>query len=467
MSFVVLYFYQGEPGEALETPNCFPLPKGSNPSSPATYGQFLDRFPPSARRGQMHFRFKEDDRTYGYVWKDVTDRQAPLPMSRDGVITCKILCVDVAHTQRRYTRLRLKKSLDSGAEGAADYLKSRELAAFSVPKGLPFGGRRGGNGDAAAAGSPSSSSSSSSSKGRPSRYADDDDDDDEVHDGDEGGEERAAASSSGRSAGAASFVPSSPGQQQRGAAASSSGRNGNQAVGNLLDGDAPGPPPPAGRAPAPQNRGGPPQHTPAPAAAAQPHPHAQAQRQAAPSAGTNKANASSSSGGGGNRQAAASAPAPAPSPAPAPPPPPAEPVLSREELAARREAQVEENVENALREKQERDERQRKETDALDEARAKHDKNLTNWQTVNKEKRNVRNLLTTMHTVLWEDSNWKALSLGDVIEPGRVKFHYRKAMLVVHPDKVVDQSPERQFIAKRIFEGLNEAYKLFEEKELS
>lgn len=45
-------------------------------------------------------------------------------------------------------------------------------------------------------------------------------------------------------------------------------------------------------------------------------------------------------------------PAPEPSPPPAPVPPP-EPALSREELAARREANVQEQVEEALREKRE------------------------------------------------------------------------------------------------------------------
>ena len=447
MSFVVLYFYQGEPGEALETPNCFPLPKGeTNP----TYGQFLDRFPPSARRGQMHFRFKEEDWTHGYVWRDVNDRQAPLPMSRDGVITCKILCLDVAHAQRRYSRLRLKKTLDPGAEGMADYLKSRELAAFSVPKGLTLGGRRSGNGDGASA----STSSSSSSKSRPSRYVDDGDDDDDG---------QGAEVSSGRDIGAAQFAPSSPGQRRAAAPATASsssssssssslsGRNGSQAVDNLLDDDTHTARSAVKPLAATQGR-----HS-----QQQQQPQQQQQRQTAPSA-----NGISSSSSSSSRQ---TAPALAPAPAPAPPPPqqqpPAEPALTREELAARREAQVEENVENALRGKQERDERQRKEADALDEARVKHDKNLTSWQTVNKEKRNVRTLLTTMHNVLWQGNTWKPVGLGDVIEPKQVKLQYRKAMLVVHPDKVVDKPMETQFIAKRIFEGLNEAYKQFEEKE--
>ena len=101
----------------------------------------------------------------------------------------------------------------------------------------------------------------------------------------------------------------------------------------------------------------------------------------------------------------------------------------------------------------------------MEDARAKHDRNLTSWQTVNKEKRNVRTLLTTMHTVLWPGNKWKAIGLGDVIEPKQVKLQYRKAMLVVHPDKLSSESAEIQFIAKRIFEGINEAYQEFLKKE--
>ncbi len=34
--------------------------------------------------------------------------------------------------------------------------------------------------------------------------------------------------------------------------------------------------------------------------------------------------------------------------------------------------------------------------------------------------------------------------------PDRVKFHYRKAMLVLHPDKNVNGSAEQRFIAERV-----------------
>jgi DnaJ-domain-containing protein 1 len=66
---------------------------------------------------------------------------------------------------------------------------------------------------------------------------------------------------------------------------------------------------------------------------------------------------------------------------------------------------------------------------------------------------------------LWEGSSWKAIGLGDVIDPKKVKLNYRKAMLVVHPDRASNQSMEVKFIAKRVFEAINDAYQDFLKKE--
>jgi hypothetical protein len=139
--------------------------------------------------------------------------------------------------------------------------------------------------------------------------------------------------------------------------------------------------------------------------------------------------------------------------------------LSRSELAARREANVQEKVKEALEFKQELDENQRKEADELDAAKNKYDNTLTQWAFNNKEKRNVRTLLSTMHTVVWPECSWKPIGLGDVIESSQVKKVYRKAMLVVHPDRCSGLSGEVRFIAKRIFEAINEAYQEFLKKE--
>ncbi|CAM9970732.1 unnamed protein product [Laminaria digitata] len=68
--------------------------------------------------------------------------------------------------------------------------------------------------------------------------------------------------------------------------------------------------------------------------------------------------------------------------------------------------------------------------------------------------------------VLWEGNRWKTVSMGDIIQPAKVKISYRKAMLLVHPDKCGSLGPEERLIAKRVFEAVNEAYTIFSEKEM-
>lgn len=56
------------------------------------------------------------------------------------------------------------------------------------------------------------------------------------------------------------------------------------------------------------------------------------------------------------------------------------------------------------------------------------------------KERNIRALLSTMHTVLWEgETRWKPVGMADLVTPEQVKKVYRRAVLVVHPDKVREQ----------------------------
>ena len=49
---------------------------------------------------------------------------------------------------------------------------------------------------------------------------------------------------------------------------------------------------------------------------------------------------------------------------------------------------------------------------------------------------NLRALLSTLENVLWPDSGWKKVGMGDVLLPGKVKLVYMKGIAKVHPDKV-------------------------------
>ncbi|XP_065095998.1 auxilin isoform X3 [Paramisgurnus dabryanus] len=77
------------------------------------------------------------------------------------------------------------------------------------------------------------------------------------------------------------------------------------------------------------------------------------------------------------------------------------------------------------------------------------------------KERNIRALLSTMHTVLWEgETRWKPVGMADLVTPDQVKKVYRKAVLVVHPDKATGQ-PYEQY-AKMIFMELNDAWSEFD-----
>ncbi|EHB12300.1 Putative tyrosine-protein phosphatase auxilin [Heterocephalus glaber] len=77
------------------------------------------------------------------------------------------------------------------------------------------------------------------------------------------------------------------------------------------------------------------------------------------------------------------------------------------------------------------------------------------------KERNIRALLSTMHTVLWAgETKWKPVGMADLVTPEQVKKVYRKAVLVVHPDKATGQ-PYEQY-AKMIFMELNDAWSEFE-----
>uniref|UniRef100_A0AAR2IIC8 Cyclin-G-associated kinase n=1 Tax=Pygocentrus nattereri TaxID=42514 RepID=A0AAR2IIC8_PYGNA len=82
-------------------------------------------------------------------------------------------------------------------------------------------------------------------------------------------------------------------------------------------------------------------------------------------------------------------------------------------------------------------------------------------QWIEGKERNIRALISTLHTVLWEgETRWKPVNMADLVTPDQVKKYYRKAVLVVHPDKATGQPYEQH--AKMIFMELNDAWSEFE-----
>ena len=82
----------------------------------------------------------------------------------------------------------------------------------------------------------------------------------------------------------------------------------------------------------------------------------------------------------------------------------------------------------------------------------------------NKEK-NVRALLGTLDTVLWEGAAWKKVSMGDLMEASAVHKAFRRANLLVHTDKLSKATPEVRFIGEKLFHILQAAYDDFRSNE--
>ena len=52
------------------------------------------------------------------------------------------------------------------------------------------------------------------------------------------------------------------------------------------------------------------------------------------------------------------------------------------------------------------------------------------------KEQNLRALLGSLDTVLWADSGWKKVGMGELLNPSKVKINYMKGIAKVHPDKV-------------------------------
>ncbi|XP_077285727.1 cyclin-G-associated kinase [Arctopsyche grandis] len=79
------------------------------------------------------------------------------------------------------------------------------------------------------------------------------------------------------------------------------------------------------------------------------------------------------------------------------------------------------------------------------------------------KKSNIRALLCSLHTIVWENCRWSKCDMGAIVDPNDVKKAYRRACLAIHPDKQV--GTENENIAKLIFMELNNAWSDFENDE--
>lgn len=79
--------------------------------------------------------------------------------------------------------------------------------------------------------------------------------------------------------------------------------------------------------------------------------------------------------------------------------------------------------------------------------------------------KDARILMGNLPEVLWEGCAWKAVPMPEVIvmDADTFKKLYRNVLLLCHPDKHQKSSEDVQYRAHRIFQALNEAFKVLQE----
>jgi hypothetical protein len=116
----------------------------------------------------------------------------------------------------------------------------------------------------------------------------------------------------------------------------------------------------------------------------------------------------------------------------------------------------------ALQELQEREQKAKVADGEEDEARKRLEPKIKAWSEEHGQKKQLRALLGSLHLILWPGAEWKAVSLGDILDASKCKRCYHKASRVVHPDKTHHLKAEERFLAKRIFDALSQAKTEFE-----
>jgi hypothetical protein len=119
--------------------------------------------------------------------------------------------------------------------------------------------------------------------------------------------------------------------------------------------------------------------------------------------------------------------------------------------------EMKEQQDKAQHELREREAKKKKDEEEEDVVRKQLEPKIKVWSEEHGKRKQLRALLGTLHTILWPGAKWKVLSIGDILDDGKVKRAFHKATLVVHPDKTHHLPPDQKFLAKRIFDALCQA----------
>eukprot|EP00924_Labyrinthula_sp_SR-Ha-C_P014991 snap_masked-scaffold_9-processed-gene-4.26-mRNA-1 protein AED:1.00 eAED:1.00 QI:0/-1/0/0/-1/1/1/0/308 len=79
--------------------------------------------------------------------------------------------------------------------------------------------------------------------------------------------------------------------------------------------------------------------------------------------------------------------------------------------------------------------------------------------------KDIRSLLSSLDSI-WSKNPWKC-DVSDVLEERQVKVKYKKAMLMLHPDKLSRCTDEEKVLGELVFDVLNKQFKSFEQNSRS
>ncbi|KAG0044483.1 hypothetical protein BGZ83_010309 [Gryganskiella cystojenkinii] len=88
------------------------------------------------------------------------------------------------------------------------------------------------------------------------------------------------------------------------------------------------------------------------------------------------------------------------------------------------------------------------------------DRKMAMWKSGKED--NIRALIASLGTVLWEGVGWKAVGMHELVTPQQVKIKYMRAIGKMHPDKLgASTTVEQRMMANTIFSTLNSAWDAF------
>lgn len=137
--------------------------------------------------------------------------------------------------------------------------------------------------------------------------------------------------------------------------------------------------------------------------------------------------------------------------------------LERERLRKMHEAEIKARADEKLAAVREREKAEEKERDEKDNSRGRAESKVNQWMGNGARRGNLRALLASLDTVLYPGATWQSVTMSTLKANSKVKVHYHKAILQVHPDKIGSKNlpPDQQVLAELIFDELKNAYEVW------